>query len=161
MSAVPSVVVGVDLVRISEVSSSVERFGKRFLERVYTPHELRYCLAVAELCATRLAGRFAVKEAALKVLRVDNRQAVSWRSIEVRRTSAGWCELALHGAAAALAAQAGLSAFSVSLSHEGDYASAVVLAERERAGGKPDEGDNPGDSTEPWPPRRGRRKSVR
>jgi len=123
--------VGLDLVQISQIASSVERFGRRFLDRIFTPRELRYCLADPGTSAMRLAARFAAKEATRKVLRVDS-EGVGWRSIEVRRSPAGWCELALHGDAGALARRKGFVAFSVSLTHEADCAGAVVVAERRR-----------------------------
>jgi holo-[acyl-carrier protein] synthase len=113
--------VGVDLVRIREVRESLEQFGDRYLRRVFTDGEIAYCGGDA----SKLAARFAAKEAAIKVLRVF----VTWRDIEVRRSEGGWCELHLHGQAAAAARAAGLRSFSVSLSHEGDYAAAVVAGD--------------------------------
>ena len=126
---VSSTVVGIDLVRVSRIAESVAEFGSRFLERIFTEGELAYCLANEHTRDERLAARFAAKEAARKVLRIGD-DAVPWRSIEVERTPGGWCELALHGDARALADRAGLVAFSVSLTHEADHASAVVLGQR-------------------------------
>lgn len=124
-----STTVGVDLVQISHIADSMQRFGERFLEKVYTEDELSYCLSDPGSAVSRLAARFAAKEAARKVLRIGE-AGLGWRSIEVVRATEGWCDLALHGDAAALADQRGLFGFSVCLSHEGDYATAVVLAER-------------------------------
>ena len=124
-----TVLVGIDLVQISQLAASQRRFGARFLERVYTPAELSYCLSSPGTSAARLAARFAAKEATRKVLR-ETDQGLGWRSVEVVRTPGGWCELALHGEADVLATDAGIISLSVSLSHEGDYASAVVVAER-------------------------------
>ncbi|HEY8087053.1 MAG TPA: holo-ACP synthase [Polyangiaceae bacterium] len=134
MSPPTSTRVGLDLVEVSQIASSVERFGQRFLDRIFTPGELRYCLADPRTRALRLAARFAAKEAARKVLRVDE-EGVGWRSIEVERMPGGWCELALHGEARALARKQGFVGFSVSMSHEMDYAGAVVVGERRRARG--------------------------
>jgi holo-[acyl-carrier protein] synthase len=83
----------------------------------------------------RLAARFAAKEATLKVLRAGD-EGISLRAIEVRRDPGGWVDLELTGPAAALAAEAGLSGFAVSLTHDGGYASAVVLAELRPAADK-------------------------
>jgi holo-[acyl-carrier protein] synthase len=127
--ASPSIAVGIDLVRVSQIEDSVKRFGRRFLERVYTARELSYSLADVGSVAPRLAARFAAKEAAMKVLRVGG-SGMSWRSIEVLRAPDGWCELALHDDAKKRADDRGLCGFSVSLSHEGDYATAMVIAER-------------------------------
>jgi holo-[acyl-carrier protein] synthase len=123
--------VGLDLVRISHIEASVEQFGGRFLDRVFTEGELRYCMAEPGPSASRLAARFAAKEAARKILCVDD-EPVGWRSIEVVRASSGWCDLVLHGEARALARRAGYVGFSLSMTHESDYASAVVVGERRR-----------------------------
>jgi holo-[acyl-carrier protein] synthase len=119
--------VGVDLVAIPEVSESIARFGRKYLDRVFTARELNDCSGEGYELASRLAARFAAKEAATKVLRPGD-QGVGWRSIEVQRAAEGWTELALHGEAAALARSQGLNSFAVSISHEGAYATAVVVA---------------------------------
>jgi holo-[acyl-carrier protein] synthase len=75
----------------------------------------------------RLAARFAAKEATLKVLR-PHEQGIPWNSIEVRRDPGGWVELALSGPAASLATDAGVTDLSLSISHEGQFATAVVVA---------------------------------
>src|SRR5262245_16376103 len=77
-----AIVVGTDLVQVSEVSQAMERFGERYLRRLFTDAELSYCLENAAIAPSRLAARFAAKEAALKVLRLTD-QSFSWRSIEV------------------------------------------------------------------------------
>jgi holo-[acyl-carrier protein] synthase len=128
--------VGIDLVRIEEVTTSLGRFGPRYLERIFTRGERADCLGeTGEIASSSLAARFAAKEATLKVLRPTGR-AVPWTSIEVRRVAGGWCQLKLSGAAAALAAAQSLEGLDVSLSHDGTYATAVVVAE-ERGGGHP------------------------
>jgi holo-[acyl-carrier protein] synthase len=80
--------------------------------------------------ASSLAARFAAKEATIKVLRPNGLpdEAVDWRSIEVRREETGWCSLRLTGEARVLAERAGVTDISVSLSHEGEMATAVVVA---------------------------------
>jgi holo-[acyl-carrier protein] synthase len=116
--------VGIDLVSASTVAEALATHGDRYLRRVYTEAEIADC-GVDPL---RLAARFAVKEAAMKVLRVAD-EAVPHLTIETLRNADGTPELALHGAAAELAAAAGLTSFAISLTHEGEYASAVVVAE--------------------------------
>lgn len=128
-----SIVVGLDLVLISAIASSIRSFGARFLERIYTPGEIGYCLLDPAASAMRFAARFAAKEAALKVLRFDD-EAVSWRSIEVQRTKGGAPLLLLHDEARAQAEGRGFTGFSLSMTHEADYASAVVIGERRRPG---------------------------
>ena len=119
--------VGTDLCSVDAVAESVATFGDRYLRRVYTEHELEYCGTDPARSAERLAARFAAKEAVVKVLRpVDARP--DWRAIEVRRDPGGWCEIALSDGAAAMAREAAIGSLSVSMSHEGGIANAVVVA---------------------------------
>jgi holo-[acyl-carrier protein] synthase len=114
---------------VAAVEESVGRFAERYLERIYTAREIEESAGSDGPDPARLAARFAAKEAAIKVLRPPADQPVPWRSIEVRRATGGWPELALDGAAAELARSAGLDGWSMSLTHENGYASAVVVAE--------------------------------
>lgn len=123
--------VGIDTVTVEAVEESIRMHAERYLERVYTARELTECGTVGGVDAERLAARFAAKEATLKVLRPRD-DAVAWTSIEVRRDPAGWVELALSDRAAELAEEAGVAGLAVSLTHEGAYASAVVVAELTR-----------------------------
>jgi holo-[acyl-carrier protein] synthase len=127
MSQRTAVRVGADVVAVHQVAASVEHFGTRYLERVYTPHEIDSCAGSSTVRAASLAARFAAKEATVKVLRPSGHQP-DWRSMEVRRHADGWCTIALTGHAAALADQAGIGELAVSLTHEGDVAAAVVVA---------------------------------
>ncbi len=121
--------VGIDLVRISRIEESLQRFGDRFVRRLFHEDEILYAMAApAARRAEYLAARFAAKEATIKALRVAH-HGISWRDIEVRRSTDGDCALVLHGAAEKAAHEAGLSVASLSLTHEGDYAAAVVLAQ--------------------------------
>jgi holo-[acyl-carrier protein] synthase len=119
-----SLEVGMDLVDVSSVRDSVEKHADRYLERVYTARELRDCGSDPR----RLAARFAAKEATIKALRPERGQAVAWRDVGVRRQGDGSVELELTGTAAGLAAERGIEELSVSLSHEGEMAGAVVVA---------------------------------
>lgn len=124
---VVSMRVGIDMVSVDAVRESIREHGDRYLKRFYTDGELSDCDTAEGPIAERLAGRFAAKEAVLKVLRpVD--EAVPWRAIEVVRHGAGWVTLELSGRAAELAAEAALSEFELSICHEGEYAAAVVVA---------------------------------
>jgi holo-[acyl-carrier protein] synthase len=120
--------VGVDLVRVAEVTSSIARFGQRYADRVFTVGERAYCEAGQALAAERFAARFAAKEATLKVLRPTPMDGIDWRSIEIRQLPGGACEVALHNAALALAERTGVTELSVSMSHEQEYATATVVA---------------------------------
>lgn len=130
----PGVRVGVDLVPVRDVAESVRRFGDRYLERIFTAHEIDCCRradsrtqrAAAGYSIESLAARFAAKEATVKVLRPSGWRP-DWRSIEVRRASGGWCEIHLSGRAAALATEARIDELEVSLTHESMVAVAVVV----------------------------------
>lgn len=119
--------VGVDLVAVSEVRRAVAAHGERYLTRVFTEHELRSCDAGGQPRFDSLAARFAAKEAAVKALEPRD-VGLDWRDVEVRRLDSGACTLRLHGAAAELAADAGVHRLAVSMTHEGDMAAAVVIA---------------------------------
>ena len=115
--------IGIDLVRIDEVQDALDTHGRRYLDRVFTDEERREC----GLNAQRLAARFAAKEATMKALDRSN-EAISWRSIGVRLAASGRPMLELTGAAAELARCHGIRELSVSLTHDGSSAAAVVMA---------------------------------
>jgi holo-[acyl-carrier protein] synthase len=125
-SSLPDLRVGVDLVAISEVRDAVTLHGDRYLRRVFTDDELSACQAGGRTRYESLAARFAAKEAAVKALRPTD-GGPGWKDVEVRRLGNGACTLELHGAAAALASDAGIDRLAVSMTHEGDMAAAVVI----------------------------------
>lgn len=118
--------VGTDLVQVSRIAESIERFGDKFLRRLFTEDEIAYASSSAPLQAERFAARFAAKEATIKALSLSD-VGVNWKHIEVRRAENGACNLKLTGAARAAAIDAGIRETSLSLSHDGDYATAVVV----------------------------------
>lgn len=123
--------VGIDLVQVSRIAESLERFGERFLRRVFTDGEIAYATAAPALTHQRLAARFAAKEAAIKALGLGAHD-VGWRQIEVASLPSGACELRLHGEARAVAEASGAADLAVSLSHEGDFATAIVVTHLQR-----------------------------
>lgn len=126
--------VGIDLTEVAATRRSLERFGERFVRRVFTDHEVDSCRNAHDptgYAVDSLAARFAAKEATLKVLRPSDARP-QWRSMEVRRREVGWCEMVLSGAAARLAEEQGLAELAVSLTHEGPMAAAVVCARTTR-----------------------------
>ncbi len=129
MSSQPwaGVAVGVDLVAVDEVESALSHFGDRYLNRLFTPHEIACSTGEGKVQARHLAARFAAKEATMKALGPSD-WSPTWRSIEVRREESGRCTLRLYGHAAELARRAQLSDFAVSMSHERNLAAAVVFA---------------------------------
>ena len=115
---------GVDIVEIPRVGRVAERYGRRFLDRVYTEREQAYCRGRAP----QLATRFAAKEAVMKALGTGVR-GVPWKDVEVVRQRGRAPAIELHGAAAARAASMGIERMAVSLSHSRDMAVAFVVAE--------------------------------
>lgn len=121
--------IGIDVVSITDVARSLERFGERYVRRVFTETESTYCRAGAgRLAAERFAARFAAKEAVVKALRPDGPWS-DWRAIEVHRHDTGWCDLVLHREAAALADSQHIVSLELSLSHGTEHATAVVVAQ--------------------------------
>jgi holo-[acyl-carrier protein] synthase len=116
---------GLDVVQIARIEESLQSFGERFEDRMFTPAEAAYARSAPNQRAERLAARFAAKEATIKALSLGN-TGVDWREIEVVRHDDGSCSLALHGKAAAALASRGASRVLVCLSHEAGYAAAVV-----------------------------------
>lgn len=119
--------IGFDLAQVGAVAESIDRFGCAYTARLFTPRELAYAHSGRGMCAQRLAARFAAKEAVIKALGLSE-AGVGWRDIEVVKQDDGDCELSLHGRAAELAAAMGAKQLLLSLSHDGDYAGAVVVA---------------------------------
>lgn len=125
--------VGVDLVSVSDVRDSLRVHSDRYLARIYSPREVDDCRGGSPaVVPEHLAARFAAKEAAMKVLRssAEGRdEAIPWNAIEVVRDDCGAPELELSGRAAEVARAAGLASVAVSLTHEREYAAAIVVAE--------------------------------
>jgi holo-[acyl-carrier protein] synthase len=119
----PGFRIGLDLVSVEAVAAAIATHGDRYLRRTYTEEELRDCAGEPE----RLAARFAAKEAAMKALDRGD-EPLPWTSIAVHRDAGGRPTLQLSGAAAELAARRGLANFELSLTHDGGYSAAVVLA---------------------------------
>lgn len=119
---------GIDLVEIARIQSSMERFGERFLNRVYTSAEKDYCQRKRN-SAESFAARFAAKEAAAKALGTGIRDGVTWLEIEVVREPSGRPSIALHGRAFTLAQQLGVRSATLSLTHTGTLAMASVMFE--------------------------------
>jgi holo-[acyl-carrier protein] synthase len=120
--------VGTDLIEIARIAQSVERYGTRFLARVYTPREIAYCQRKKN-SAESFAARFAAKEAAAKALGTGISHGVSWLELEVVRQPSGQPTLELTGRALERARRLGVVRSSLSLTHSKDLALAVVVME--------------------------------
>ncbi len=119
---------GLDLVEVDRIRASLDRFGDRFLDRIFTRQERRYC-ASKRFPAQHLAGRFAAKEAAAKALGTGLSRGVAWHEFEVVRQPGRPPELALFGRALHLAEALGVARISLSLTHTDRYATAIVIFE--------------------------------
>jgi len=119
---------GIDLVEIDRIQHSVERFGARFLNRVYTAAEQAYCLAKRN-SAESLAARFAAKEAGAKALGTGMSHGVTWLEIEVVREAGGRPTLRFYGRAAERAKRLHAERAALSLTHTADLAMASVVLE--------------------------------
>jgi holo-[acyl-carrier protein] synthase len=119
---------GVDIAEIDRIEKSIERHGEAFLNRIYTPDEIRYCERHKHK-SERYAARFAAKEAAMKALGTGWRKGVRWRDIEVRNEPGGKPGIFFHGVAGEHARRLGTARSSLSITHSGNLAFAQVILE--------------------------------
>ena len=119
---------GIDLVEIGRIQQSMDRYGSRFLDRVYTGAEQAYCLRKRK-AAESFAARFAAKEAGAKALGTGIRNGVNWLEIEVVREAGGRPAIQFHGRAAQVAARLGVARAALSITHTADLAMASVVLE--------------------------------
>jgi holo-[acyl-carrier protein] synthase len=119
---------GVDLAEVDRIRHSIERYGSRFVQRVYTPAEIAYVQRKANQFE-RFAARFAAKEAGMKAIGTGWRRGVRWQDFEVANLPSGKPTLRLHGVAAEVAAQLGVKRVSLSLTHTAQQGMAFVVLE--------------------------------
>jgi holo-[acyl-carrier protein] synthase len=120
---------GIDATEIKRIAESIERWGDRFVTRVFTPEEIAYCRRRHDF-ASSFAARFAAKEAAMKALGTGWSRGVHWTGIEVVRRH-GPPQLHFHGGAAKRMAEIGATGSLVTLTHSRELAIAHVLLLRE------------------------------
>lgn len=123
------VALGLDLTRIERVEETYQRRGERFLERIFTEGERAYCERRARTRFVHYAGRFAVKEAVMKVLGTGWARGVRWRDIEVVRQPGQAPELVLHGRSKEIAAERGMTRIHITITHDAGIAAAVAIGE--------------------------------
>ncbi|MBS1851356.1 MAG: holo-[acyl-carrier-protein] synthase [Acidobacteria bacterium] len=119
---------GIDITEVPRIKDSIERFGDRFLHRIFTEGEIRYCESKANRME-RYAARFAAKEAGMKAIGTGWNHGVRWRDVEVARQPGGRPTLVFHGKAAEFAAKLGAKHVALSLSHTAEQAIAQVILE--------------------------------
>ena len=116
---------GLDATDIGRITETIERYGERFLHRVFTDGEIAYCTR-RRVAAIHFAGRFAAKEAAMKALGTGHSRGVLWRDIEVVRRG-GPPQLQFHGGAARRFAEIGAGSSLLTITHSDKLALAQVL----------------------------------
>src|SRR2546421_11407869 len=119
---------GIDIAEVPRIAQAIVRFGERFVRRVFTDGEIRYCDSKANR-VERYAARFAAKEAAMKALGTGWNHGVRWRDCEVVRMPGGRPTMTFHGRAGEFAARLGAKNAALSLSHTAEQAIAQVILE--------------------------------
>src|SRR2546430_10316065 len=118
--------IGVDLVECARIERSLDRFGEKFLSRVFTEGEIKYSMSM-KFPARHLAARFAAKEAVSKAFGTGIGKAMGWRHIDIRKKPNGEPFLVFSGSAQELATQRGVISALVNLSHTEHHAVAVII----------------------------------
>ena len=119
---------GVDIAEVDRIRAAIERFGDRFVRRIFTAAEIAYVERKANRFE-RYAARFAAKEAGMKAIGTGWRGGVRWQDFEVANLRSGKPTLAFHGKAASAAGRLGVRAVSLSLTHSAATAMAFVILE--------------------------------
>lgn len=119
---------GVDIAEVPRIAQAIARYGERFLNRIYTEGEIRYCDSKANR-VERYAARFAAKEAAMKALGTGWSHGVRWKDCEVTRQPGGRPTMKFHGKAAEFANRLRASNIALSLTHTSEQAFAQVILE--------------------------------
>ena len=122
------IAVGMDLVRVERIATVRAKRGAAFTRRVFTAHEQGECEKGRE-AALHYAGRFAAKEAVMKVLGTGWGQGVTWLDIEIRSAASGAPTASLSGGAARHANERGIVNLHISITHDGGLAAAVAIGE--------------------------------
>jgi holo-[acyl-carrier protein] synthase len=120
--------IGVDLVECVRIQRSIDRFGERFLHRVFTNGEIEYSMSM-KFPARHLAARFAAKEAVSKAFGTGIGKAMGWRDIDVRKKPSGEPFLIFGGGAEKLARERGVTNALITLSHSEQHAVATIVLE--------------------------------
>jgi holo-[acyl-carrier protein] synthase len=120
--------IGVDLVECTRIQRAIDRFGDRFLHRVFTDGEIEYSMSM-KFPARHLAARFAAKEAVSKAFGTGIGKAMGWRDIDIRKKPSGEPFLVFSGPAKQLAERRGVSLVLITLSHTEHHATATIVLE--------------------------------
>lgn len=119
---------GVDLCEVPRIRQSIERFGEKFVSRIYTEREIAYVARKANKFE-RYAARFAAKEAGMKAIGTGWRHGITWHDFEVTNLASGKPTLTFHGVAAKVAERMGVKNVSLSMTHTAEMAMAMLILE--------------------------------
>lgn len=125
MDQLGSISIGVDIVSIERISKNIDDVNDRFINRVYTKNEIKYCKNKNNF-SHHFAGKFACKEAVCKSLKIPRENGINWKDIEILNKE-NIPEVKLHGEAEKIAIERKITNIKISLSHEKDYAVAFVV----------------------------------
>ncbi len=121
--------VGIDIIEVTRIRASCDRFGERFLNRILLPAEIAYCLS-NRISTPHVAARFAAKEAVSKAFGTGIGRHLGWHDIEVIRKDSGEPRIVLQGAGQTLLKERNATTVHISLSHTEFYATAVAILEK-------------------------------
>ena len=119
---------GVDLAEVHRIRAAIEKHGRRFIDRVYTPAEIAYVESKANRFE-RYAARFAAKEAGMKAIGTGWKRGVRWQDFEVGNLPSGKPTLRFHGVAEEIARRLGVSNVALSITHTAEQGMAIVILE--------------------------------
>jgi holo-[acyl-carrier protein] synthase len=122
--------VGIDIVLVNRIRKMIEKFGEKFLTRIFTDGEIAYSDGHEKSRFQHYAARWAAKEAVFKALKGDWKTGIIWKEIEVKNEPRGNPVIILHGAAQNVSNSLRITRLEVSISHTTESASAVVVAEK-------------------------------
>ena len=121
--------IGIDLAEVPRIRAAIERHGRRFIDRIYTPGEIAYVESKANRFE-RYAARFAAKEAGMKAIGTGWRRGVRWQDFEVANLPSGKPTLLLHGVAEQVASRLSVSNIALSITHTAQQGAAIVILEK-------------------------------
>lgn len=121
---------GIDIVETQRIRNMLDEHGRRFLDRVFTQAEQEYCARNHKRYIERLSGRFAAKEAVLKVLGTGWRGGIAWTDIDIRSEPSGQPRVVLSGECLRIAGRLGIEHWHVSISHIETHATASAIGLR-------------------------------
>ena len=124
---------GIDIAEVPRIAASIERFGRRFIERIFTPDEIRYCESKANK-AERYAGRFAAKEAGMKAIGTGWSRGVTWQDVEVLRAPGSRPTVVFHNKAGEFYHSLGATRAHLSITHTKEVAMAHIILESDAVG---------------------------